>query len=356
VPSLARTTQGPLGCGSYTARLVNDGQVILDSRRVTSVLWNRRADEKSTSTLTLPVQGTDLTACCESSQRIEPLRTEIIISRDAEPVWQGWLMGDVGFTRDNIVVNGQDILGWTERRVLNSNHVDTNVDLTNIALSYLGDVNAASDLPFVIISTLSGVLATRSVLASEYKYAWGPLKELLDTGLDATVVAGVLYLGPETVTCGTLQLRDTDIDGDPELKLDGAQRATRVIVVGGNGIVATYPPAPPDVCYHAADYVQQDDKILDQASADNAAQLLYARLSSSFPYYLSIPQGSTLKPSAPVHINALVPGNVFQVYVGSLCLPVGMAMRLTALDVEVGPGGSEQVRPTFEPLGDLEGD
>ncbi len=351
MPSLptAVTPLGPLGCGSYVVRLVNDGLPIVESKRVTSVVWTRRPEESSTATVTIPVQGNDLTACCEGANRIEPLRTEVIIERSGTVVWQGWLMGPVEFHRDFIVVNAFDILKWTERRVLGFDHVDVALDLTTIAEGYIADINAAGDLPFVIDATPTGILATRTVLASEYKYASIPLKELYDTGLDATVVAGVLYLGPQS-DCGPFTLRDTDFDGDPTIKLDGAQRATRVIIKGANGIVAIYPPAPPDVCFHAADVVEEDEQILDQASADARAQSEYERLSSAHPYYLTIPDGSGLKPDAPVHINALIPGRVFQVYSQSLCLPVGMAMQLAAVDVEAG-AGSEQVRVTFQPVG-----
>jgi len=354
MPSLATTLQGPLGCGAYSVRLVNDGHPILAPRKVTTALWGRRLDEASNATITIPVAGTDLRACCVGGNRIETLRTEALISRNGLDVWQGWLLPATKFRRDTITIEATDILGWLDRRVLQQNHVHVGVDMTTIALAYIADA-ARGDLPFVINSTLSGVLATRTVLATEYRFAGEALRDLLETGLDATVVAGVLLLGPETQTCGTLRLRDTDIDGDPEIAIDGRQRATRVIVKGGNGIVAIYPPVPPTVCFHAADTVHSDESILDQASADNAAQLLYARLSASFPYYLTVPEGSALLPTAPVHINALIPGAIAQVSSRSLCVEIEMAQRLTALDVEVA-AGIEQVRPTFEPLGDDEGD
>jgi len=354
MPSLAVTSQGPLGCGSYIARLVNDGRVILEARKVTSVLWNRRLDEPSSATLTIPVQGSDLRACCEGPNRIEPLRTELIIERNGIVVWQGWVMRDVAFRRDNIVINAHDILKWTERRLLNDNHVNVATDLTDIALDYFADSNL-SDLPWAIQSIPTGILADRTVLATEHRFASEALKELYDTGLDATVIAGVLLLGPETQTCGTLFLRDTQIDGDPEVKLDGDQRATRVIVKGANGIVSIYPPTPPTVCYRHADYLTSDESILDQASADYRALTLYQRLSSSHPYYISIPQGSSLSPETPIHVNALVPGNIFQFYSQSLCIPIGQAVRLTAVDAEAA-GDSEQIRVTFSPIGDDEGD
>ncbi len=354
MPSLATTSEGPLGCGSYVCRLVNDGDVIYEARKTVSVAWGRRIDESSAATLTLPVQGSDLRACCEGPNKIEPLRTELLVERNGVDVWQGWLMRDVDFRRDTIVLNAHDILKWPERRVLDDSHVYAATDLTDIALGYLGDSNLA-DLPFSISSLPTGVLADRTVLATEYRWASEALDELFKTGLDATVVAGVLYLAPETATCGTLHLRDKQIDGDPEVKLDGALRATRVIVKGGGGIVSVYPPTPPTVCYRAADYVSSDEAILDQASADRRALELYRRLSSSHPYYVSIPQGSSLSPTTPVHVNALVPGNVFQFYSQALCIPIGQAVRLTAVDCEAA-GDSEQIRVTFEPLGDDEGD
>src|SRR3990172_3806524 len=338
MPSIAVTSQGPLGCGNYVVRLVNDGRPILEARAVTSIVWTRRPNEASTATVTIPVRGTDLRACCEGANRIEALRTEIIIERDGIAVWQGWLIRDAIFSRDTIIVNAHDILAWTERRTLKTNHVDVGVDLTTIALSYFADINSAGDLPFEISSMLSGVTADRTVLASEDKFASEALSELYSTGIDITVVAGAIILGPDTATCGPLHLRDTDIDGSPEIKLDGDQRATRVVVRGGNGIRSVYPPGPPTVCFHAADFVSSDEQILDKSSADNRAQELFERLSSSYPYFLTIPQGSALRPSAPVHINALVPGNLVQFYSQALCIEIGQAFRLTALDVEAAAG------------------
>lgn len=359
MPSIAPTLNGPLGCGSYTVRLVNDGAPILQTKRVTTVLWTRRIDEASTATVTIPVSGTDLRACCDGVNRIEPLRTEVIIDRDGRPVWQGWIMSDIEIQRDAIIVNAHDILAWTERRVLNLDHVDVGVDLTDIALGYIADVNSAGDLPFVITSSPTGITADRTVLTTEYQFAWEPLQSLLESGLDATVIAGHLLLGAETAICGTLQLRDTDVDGSPELRMDGAQRATRVIVKGGTNedggdqVIAIYPSEPPDVCFHAADYILEDEEILDQNSADAAAEELYQRLSSSYPYYLGIPEGSGLNPHAPVDINGLIPGAIIQFYSQTLCLDVGMAMRLVGLDVEV-TSGVESVRIVLEPIGDNE--
>lgn len=353
-PSLANSTQGPLGCGTYKARLVNDGDVIFEGRKTTSAVWGRRLDEASHATVTIPVSGDELRACCEGPNKIEPLRTEVLLERNGVDVWQGWLMRDALFRRESITINAHDILKWTERRVLDDTHVHVATDLTDIALAYFGDSNLA-DLPWPIMSLPTGVLGDRTVLATEHQLASAALEELLKTGLDATVVAGVLYLGGETATCGTLHLRDENIDGDPEVKIDGAQRATRVIVKGANGIVSVYPPTPPSVCYRPADFVSADEAIVDQASADYRARDLYRILSSSYPYYVSIPQGSALSPDTPVHINALVPGNVFQFYSQALCVPIGQAIRLTAVDVDAA-GDTEQVKVSFEPLGDDEGD
>lgn len=355
MPSLATTSNGPLGCGTYVARLVNDGGPILTARKVVSVLWNRRKGEPSAATVTLPVSGTDLRACCDGANKIEPLRTELIIERNGIPVWQGWVMNDITFRRDTITVNAKDILGWTERRILDSDHVAVGQDLVTIGLSYIADINSAGDLPFVITANPTGILADRTVLASEYRYASDPLRDLYTAGLAATVIAGHLLLGPEMQTCGTIQLRDTDIDGDPEIKLDGLQRATRVIVKGANGIVSVFPPTPPDVCFHAADFIHDDQNILDQASADATAELIYDAFSSSFPYFVSIPEGSGLKSTAGVHINALIPGAIVQFYSQTLCLEIGMAMRLVAVDVEAS-SGVENVRITLERIGDNEGD
>ena len=79
------------------------------------------------------------------------------------------------------------------------------------------------------------------------------------------------------------------------------------------------------------------------------------QMSASHPYNLTIPEGSTLRPTAPVHINALIPGSFVQFHTQALCVELEMAFRLTALDVEAA-AGSEQVRPFLEPLGDDEGD
>jgi len=353
--SLAPSTRGPLGCGSYSVRLVNDGRPILETKRVTSVVWGRRLDEVSTATITIPVAGTDLRACCERANLIEPLRTEVEITRDGFVVWVGYLMRDVTFSRDHIIINAHDILGWTERRVL-GNHDYVATDLLDIALGYLADPNL-DDFPWLSLiaqATPTGILADRKVLASEYRFASDPLGELYETGLDITVAAGRIYIGPEVATCGHIVLRDTDFNGSPEVKLDGLERATRVIVKGANGIVSVYPPEPEPHCYRDADHVSEDQDILDQASADARAQSLYARLSSSYPYYVHIPQGSGLRSTAGVHINALIPGNKFQFESKTLCIPIAMGMRLVALDVEAS-SGSEQVRVTLEPLGDHEG-
>jgi len=351
MPSLATTSNGPLGCGSYTVRLVNDGQPILSASKVTSVVWGRRRDEASVAVVTLPVSGTDLEACCQGVDQIEPLRTEVIVDRDGLPVWQGWVMREVDIRRDTVSITAHDILAWTERRVLNLDHVSVGVDLTDIALAYIADVNSASDLPFVITSAPTGILADRTVLTSEYRLASEPMRELFETGLDGTVIAGHLLLGPETQLCGTLTLRDTDIDGDPSIKIDGLLRATRAIVTGANGIVSIYPPTPPDVCYHAADIVRADESILDQVSADAASQSLFEQVSTNYPYFLTIPDGSGLSPKAGVNINALIPGAIVQFYSQTLCVQIGMAMRLVAVDVEAA-AGSEQVRITLEPLAD----
>lgn len=353
-PSIAPTPRGPLGCGSYTARLVNNGKVILDTTKTASVDWNRRNGEASNATAVIPVSGTDLAACCIGDDKAEALRTELVIERNGIGVWQGWCMREISFKRDTVTVTAHDMLKWTERRVLDDDHIVAATDLTGIATGYLADSNLA-DIPWVIEQASTGVVGDRTVLASEYRYASDPLGELHNTGLDMTVAAGRLYLGPAAAgICGTLKLRDTDMEGDPEIKQDGAQRATRVIVTGADGIVSIYPPSPPDVCWGPADVVSHDDTILDQATADARALALWTRLSSSYAYFVNVPDGAQLKPTAPVHINALVPGQLFDFVSRSTCIPIAQGMRLASVDVTA-TADEEAVKVSFEPIGDAEG-
>lgn len=350
------SAKGPLGCGAYTARLVNNGKPIAESSRVTTAQWNRRSNEPSTAVIALPTVGTALEACCQGIDRLEALRTEVILTRNGVDVWQGFIMDDVSFRRDTIVINARDIMGWLERRRLRQNHAYANIDLTDIALGFIADVNSAGDLPFTVDAEDSGVLATRTVLANEYRYAWDPFRELLETGLDATVIAGVLRLGPELQLCGPIHLSDQHLEGDPEIKTDGRQRASQVVVKGANGIVGVFPAVvDAALCFYPADYVVTDERILDQSSSDARAESLYNDMSSSYPYFVAAGEGASLKPNAPVHINALAPGAIVQYHTDSLCVELDMAMRVSAVDVDVAPG-IEQVRVTLEPLGsDQEG-
>ena len=250
-------------------------------------------------------------------------------------------------------LEGVDLLDGYQRRIIRDTIDVQGVDISDIAEAVMVSADDGDPIPVVRVLSPSGILADRLYPASDYRIAWDALKnDLLNIGLDLTMVGTLLYGGPlEARNLKPLVLRDNMILGVPTRGEDGAAYANRIICKGANGLVSIYPPGPPvaPYPYPLTEAVVDANDVDDQASLDALAKQHYD-LRSAVPRFVSMDQGVTLRHDSPYPLRSYIPGRMMDVGLTAGCEPIQQAMRLSSVTYSL-TGGKEEVKVAGVPIG-----
>lgn len=350
-----------------------------DVSALTAVKWNRTLNDTAEATITI-AKGPAGPACCGLLGRIEPYAHELTLYRDTELVWQGPVVR-TRETRTTFVVEAHDMTEWLARTVNTTvlRYVSTNtadpthqgpvqeIAETIVRLNLQGGLFASQPdwpamLPY-IVRLDDPVKASFEKDGSDNKSVWlVPIlqilnDELVPRGLEYTTVGRSLVLSRPMTTADPAQARLTlnDIAGDVQIVRDGPTGASVVWVTnqvgdeiantqfGASGVVST-------------EYGRVDTLIKTSAeglTAYDLWQLARASYNSRFPVptSLTIPDGSSLAPTAPVSMRQLVPGQRIDVAATGMCNDLNQPYRVADVEVEWGSSG-EQVGVGLVPIGE----
>ena len=335
-----------LGCFEEgRMRVVRAGRVIYETDRF-NCGWGRANDDISTATFTLPADGD----CCPED--IHARADMVEFERNGEVAWAGYCQRPV--VTDGVQsLEAVDLLDGYQRRVIRDTINVTATDISDIAEAVMTSADDGDPIPVVRVFSPSGIIADRLYPASDYRIAWDALKnDLLNIGLDLTMVGTLLYGGPlEGRNLKPLVLRDSMILGKPVKGEDGAAYANRIIVKGANGLVSIYPPGPPvaPYPYPLTEAVVDANDVADQVSLDALAKQHYD-LRSAVPRFVSMDQGVALRHDSPYPLRSYIPGRMMDVGLTVGCDPIQQGMRLQSVAYTL-TGGREEVKIAAVPIG-----
>lgn len=335
-----------LGClESARLRVVRQGRIIYETDRFNAA-WGRVNDDISAGQFTLPASED----CCPED--IHARADLLEFQRNGIVEWAGYAQRPV--VTDGVqVIEGVDLLDGYQRRIIHDTIDVTATDITDIAEAVLTSADDSDPIPVVLVATPSGILADRLYPDTDYRIAWDALKnDLLNIGLDLTMVGTLLYAGPlENRNLKPLVIRDNMIVGVPTKGEDGASYANRIIAKGANGLVSIYPPGPPvaPYPYPLTEAIVDANDVADQASLDALAKQHFD-LRSDVPRFFSMEQGVALHPDSPYPLRSYIPGRMMDVGLTVNCEPIQQAMRLQSVSYTL-TGGREEVKIAGVPIG-----
>lgn len=377
-----------LGCAStYSAVIHWRGGALpypaASMDRLTEVTWGRTINDISTASVTV-LKGNLSPECCEAIGKTEPWVHELSVYRDGELVWQGPILRTTA-RRESILIEAQDVFSWFDKIVntwrvtyktwfpdaalrikgpitrIAANHIRLN--LTDPTLSIPSDypgildylVHRDTGLPVIEVEKDG---STNTAVWTQY--LGDILREWTKRGLTWTTIGRRLLLRgkPDSSTRAMGRLTLDDFSGEVEVIKDGSQTATYAFAtnqesndislghtVGGGRIGTAYGRL--DLLTN----VQDDNTAATPFLFITAFQSLGGRYPT--PLVISIPDGSTLTPTAPVTLAQLVPGERFDVLADAYCTPIVQGFMLSDLDVSW-QNGAEKVAITLVPLADVD--
>ncbi|WNI20290.1 hypothetical protein [Actinacidiphila sp. ITFR-21] len=350
-----------------------------DVSALTAVKWNRTLNDTAEGTITI-AKGTAGADCCGLLGQIEPYAHELTLYRDTELVWQGPVIR-TRETRATFVVEAHDVTEWLARtvnttvlRYLSTNTADPmhmgpvqEIAHTIIRLNLQAGLFASQPdwpemLPY-IVRLDDPVKASFEKDGSDNASVWiVPIlqiinDELVPRGLEYTTVGRSLLLSRPMTTADPAQARLTlnDIAGDVQIVRDGPTGASIVWVTNqvGDEISGTEFGVSGVI---SPEYGRLDTLIKTSAeglTAYDLWQIARASYNGRYPVptSLTIPEGSTLAPTAPVSMRQLVPGQRIDVAATGMCNDLNQPYRLADVEVEWGASG-EQVGVGLVPIGE----
>lgn len=327
----------------YTVRYFRGAVPIPAEQHISAIEWGRRLDAASDASVTHDV-GEE--GCCDGLAMLEPFADQMAVHRGDDLVWSGPVT-QVRYKRGQTIVRAMDKLGWLLVRTLHQDHTFVATDLTTIFEAYWRDAIDVDPVPYLLDTEPTGVLADRTEVAAQVRYAWQPVKELLDTGLDATALGDRIVAG--LLDFGSIDLSTNDFQGDPEIVKDGNDYGNRIWVKGAGGIVGTAGGLAGDDPYPLVELVRESNEIEDQSSADDQAASVLA-FNERVPRFLQTPEGTALIVERAGGVQNLVPGLLVNLTTDGYCFEAVETYRLAQLRVRV-VGSNELVEPVLQPVG-----
>jgi hypothetical protein len=314
---------------------------------IQSISWGRRNDEISKAKIVHTLNDPD---CCSLLGDIEPLADNLEILLDNNIVWSGPITA-VEYGRSTVVVEAEDMLSWARRRVLQQPYEKKQdeaihfKELWDNAMQY-------SPIPVEIITSATGVIASRRYPNTQKRIVWFILKELMDAAVDVTVIGNQMYVG--TLAFGErLTLGSDDFSGDIVLRKAGELFANQVIVEGARSVVGQYPPGivSGSEIYPLVQDLVFDESINSNATAAATARSRYDFTSGVVPRVVRAGDALTLRQGA-IDVKELIPGRIVSLEFENLCYAQTQDFRLGSVDVDVA-AGVQTIGISLQPIGTL---
>lgn len=334
---------------AYNVKFYDRGGNSFDAAKdqIVNLDWHRKLDDQSDCNIDFEVASDE---CCQQLGKLEPYAHEVEIIRGGSQVWYGWIL-DVDYGRSEVNVNAFDALGWLKKRIARYDRSFQSVDLSDIFSQIWHDAMDISPVRAQILTSPTAIRESRDIKAADKRLAFNIVKEMLDTGLDATafgqtVLAGIIH------TTKPIELLLSEVSGDVRVSKAGSKFADKIYVDANADVTAEYPPGnlSGNSVYPLVEGVIRDSQIQDVQSALNAAKAQYESFGRRPPRLISASDSLILQPNSGIKINDLIPGTRVVVDTTGLCYAVQQEFRLGGVDVTVS-GGSEQIALSLQPTG-----
>lgn len=356
---------------------------------ITNLYWERTIDDFSEARVRFqPQKGDD---CCSAlipkwdskgkliQSGVWPWSHEILIYRDGEPVWMGPIFSfdetvNPSETTDFIQINARDYLAWIDRRVIHQTlqfggtTSTAQHDLVKIARAIVLDAFAPDNLGFreedVPIYPDSGRRGFRTTRAHEAR-SGDELREVARGGIDFTCIGRRVHIKGvrRDPNVGTPELRNRDFQAGTEIRIVGAEAATKGYAVGqppvdpeqagaaapiGVAIAPGVPPSGIDPFFGLIEALTNSGETTSEEFLQwMATELVDENMPP--PRTLSVPAGSTLSPDANVSVHELIPSRHFKLTIKGTCSTLSQYMRLSHMEATWEPNTPERIGVTFIP-------
>lgn len=341
-----------IGCGSYEVfALDRGGRNLLTPLPWTSLTWSRVLDDTSEAQISLDLLDP---ICCGLLAELRPWRHEISVYRDGAEVWVGPVY-IVDVPAEQYQVQARDVTAWWDRRLIHDDHTYLGIDLATIFEELSADAMAPDTSPGLTVATSpTGIPATQTYLGSQHQVAGLILRDLSNIGVDWTAVRRTVLAGGTTVPADPIGLlEDEHFRDPPEPRRDGSMQRNRSIVRGNGGGAAgdsIFGDADNPVAI-AADGLLEETTTVSTVT-DNTTAKAAAQTRVQLRKEIVLIGDCVLAPSAPLTVEALIPGAVVSMRLAESCVPVADVYRLQKIEAAVDAATAvERITLSVQPLG-----
>jgi hypothetical protein len=335
---------------------------------VSLVNWSRDRDSISEARVTL--YGAACSAQADVLAAIEPKRSEIVIYRGGDRVWEGPVWR-VGWHSDRVEIYAHDIFqyiletpltkAWDNRYIgPDSAPVSRPIEVTtriNDILQYEMQVWEDLDpevniLPYLQIHHFANEAKT-TAYTMPYEMTVGEHIQNLAhySGIDYCCVGRALHVWDVSRPLGLIRpLTDNDFDDEVVVTSYGAEMTAQVIVIGEGGRYGKATEASP--------YYGPWTKILTAYNEEGTAAPTQAELNSQakrnlsgrmpVPVEVRIPDNSGIRLDETLTINQLIPGTQVPLLATLNARQLSQLQRIDHMQVTENPAG-EKVQVTLTP-------
>jgi hypothetical protein len=383
-----------LGCADDYRVFVtaNDYETIIDGVGWSEIEWERVLDEPSTATVTLPDRYGGA-ACCARLGGLMPWRYGLRIERNDVSVWKGPVT-NIQRAPEALRVSASDVMARFQKR-LATRHVDLNLDFADAGTAFAvvvleAQIHDSTERLTEAWQVLppeveTGLAIKRMILVRDFEMAWDVLNDFAEASVDFWIGNGVLYVFDHNQ--GWMYH-----DGERTVRLDGPYSPEHELVYGtftesnfvslptwsingqAQANVGWVPGA--DVGTSGArrfwtasnPWSMNVDGVLDQVETFNLYRPeaeedipddVFQRFADSLVAVRGIGpaviEGTVLAENAPVDVDNLRPGSIWQLDVFDACygqlLQVNRLKRVTVRVAVSGDGLTETVEPVLFPIG-----
>lgn len=323
---------GSLGTHVWTASVTEPGGRIVWASGMTGMeqfRFERVSSEASTASVNFLTEGGYL------ADRLEPWGHVLNVFADDELAWQG-ILTEVGSTRSVVTVEAVDAGGYLPKRRIPSGRRWDQADASRIMAQMVVDAMSIGD-PLRVSDGLleypSRVWAVVDETANTVMLQ-DVVDDLVSAGLDWTVFAGRMIVGPGPTRHTTATLSDSHLGAGIRVLKDGRDVVTDVLVIG-DGVWAMRAVEGDRLGIQA---IVEADGLVTVDACERRAEEELARYAVA-PRRVELDGTVSLSPESPVELRELIPGVTVPVSTEQTGVLVAADLSLDTVTVEGDSGG-----------------
>lgn len=359
-----------LSCTQHTAYLYERGgrKKLGQFKDLTQVRWERKRDDPSGGSVFIASPGA---ACTKVLGLAETNRTELVIYRGTERVWEGPITR-ISYQGKGVEIEARDVMVYVVRTIMR-NEYDNRYPNNGKALDRIKRIMLAElarkealDPPVNVLPHMKFIYATGADVSDAGTAAHTLPYEMtvfehIDAfaargGIDYTVLGrSILFFDVHSRIGQTPMVTATDFIGDPIITQYGMELTTYVAMTDGKGHWGEAGGTDPyygewEVLHQAYDENATVDvnNLPSVAELTSQAQRSYKQ-SSKPPLVVRIPDNTRLNPNGVLTMADLVPGIWIPL---SATLPgrtVSQMQKLDSMSVEETAEGGEVIKVVLSP-------